>query len=86
MATVHPAARDEFCTSLHLAKETTTSGVVLAAATKLSNGSSYSWQNAQSGELTPTKIPAQITQPITLWYFSTKYAQGKSPKVETVQN
>ena len=34
METVHPAARDEFRTSLHLAKEATTSGVVPATATK----------------------------------------------------
>ena len=34
MATVHPAARDEFCTSLRLAKEATTSGVVPATASK----------------------------------------------------
>ena len=34
MATVHPAARDEFRTSLRFAKEATTSGVVPATATK----------------------------------------------------
>ena len=34
MATVHPAARDDFCTSLCLAKEATTAGVVPATATK----------------------------------------------------
>ena len=34
MATVHPASRDKFCTSLRLAKEATTSKVVPATATK----------------------------------------------------
>ena len=34
MATVHPAARDKFRTSLHLAKEATTFGVIPTTATK----------------------------------------------------
>ena len=34
VATVHPVARDEFCTSLHLAKEATTFGVIPTTATK----------------------------------------------------
>ena len=34
METVYPAARDEFCTSLHLAKEVTTAWVIPSTATK----------------------------------------------------
>ena len=82
METVHPAARDEFCTSLCLAKEATTSRVVPATATEIKHGDSSGWPNVQSGISIPSKIPVQPT-PLTTWqHLPTTYAWERFPQAE----
>ena len=85
-ATMYPAARDEFCTSLGLANEATTTGDAPTTARKLRHGGLSGWQNVQSGKSISSKIPVQPTPPDTLQHFSTNCKQENHSKQKSFRH
>ena len=77
MATVHPVARDEFCTSLCLAKEETTSGVVPATATKTEAWWLIWLAKYTEWEINPIQDPSTTHTSDYLAAFAHKVRTGK---------
>ena len=77
MVTVHPVARNEFHTSLCLAKEATTSGVVPATATKTEAWWPIWLAKCTEWETNPIQDPSTIYTSDYLAAFASKVCMGK---------
>lgn len=77
METVHPAARDEFRTSLRLAKEATTSGVVPATATKTEAWWLIWLEKCTKWEINPIQDPSSTHTADYLAAFAHEVRTGK---------
>ena len=77
MATVHPAATDDFCTSLRLAKEATTAGVVPATATKTQAWWLIWLAKCTEWEINPIQDPSTTYTSDYLAAFAHKVQIGK---------
>jgi hypothetical protein len=75
--TVHPAARDEFCTSLRLAKEVTTARVVPATATKTEAWWLIWLAKCTKWEINPTQDPSSSHTADYLAAFAHEVQTGK---------
>ena len=84
MATVHPAARDEFRSSLRLAKEATTSGVIPATATKTEAWWLIWLAKCTEWEINPIQDPSTNHTSGYLAAFAMKYAQENLPERKTM--
>ena len=74
---MHPAARDEFCTSLCLAKEATTSGVVPATATKIEAWWLIWLAKCTKWEINPIQDPSSTHMADYLAAFAHEVQTGK---------
>ena len=77
METVHPAARDEFCTSFHLAMEATTAGVVPATATKTEAWWLIWLAKCTKWEINPIQDPSSTHMADYLAAFAHEVQTGK---------
>ena len=77
MATVHPAARDEFRTSLHLAKEATATRVIPAAAAKTKVWWLIWLAKCSEWEVNPVQDPSITHTSNYLAAFAHKVSTGK---------
>ena len=77
METVHPVARDEFRTSLHLAMEATTAGVVPASATKTEAWWHIWLAKCTKWEINPIQDPSSMSTANNLAAFAHKVQTGK---------
>ena len=79
MATVHHTARDEYRTTLRLAKDATNTGVIPGTTKNPQPGGTSGLPSAVPWALIPSKIPAHPTPATTFKpLHSTEYARGRS--------
>jgi hypothetical protein len=79
METVHPETRDELCTSLCLAKEATTAGVVPSTATKIEALWLIWLSKYTKWEINSIQDPSSTHTADYLAAFTHKMHTGKSP-------
>ena len=77
MATVYPAARDEFCTSLYLVLEATTARVIPSTATKIEAWWLMWLEKCTEWEFNPIQDPSSMHTTNYLTAFSHEVCIGK---------